>query len=100
MANVGRKLVSEGFSTLKLKLSGQPELDCNRVRAVREAVGKKVVFTLDPNQAYTMKGFVSLFKKIEQYDIAVVEQPVHFSDIEGLSILTRTLPTIVEAVER
>ena len=55
MARQAALRVEEGFKQLKLKLSGDTELDVQRVAEVRAAVGSQVVLTLDPNQSYNAK---------------------------------------------
>ena len=84
---------------VKLKWSGDPELDIARAAAIRQAVGPKVVLTLDANQAYSAKTFIRTFARVEQFDITLVEQPVPAADWEGLGLITRTIPAAVEADE-
>ncbi|MPZ37751.1 MAG: hypothetical protein GEU95_06755 [Rhizobiales bacterium] len=99
MAEVARALVDEGFPMIKVKWSGDPDLDVARVAAVRQAVGANAVLTIDANQSYSTKTFIRTFARAEQYDIALVEQPVPAFDRQGLALVTRTLPVLVEADE-
>jgi L-alanine-DL-glutamate epimerase-like enolase superfamily enzyme len=99
MAETSAKLVEQGFGTLKLKLAGDATLDAERVRAVREAIGPSPQITLDPNQSYHAKGFISAFRLMENYAISLVEQPVPSADLAGLKLVTQTLPVPVEADE-
>lgn len=99
MAARAEKLAGEGYGQLKLKLSGDTALDVRRVAEVRAAVGDAVTLTLDPNQSYSAKQMIQAFRKMEQFDIALIEQPVPAADIAGLALLTRTLPTLIEADE-
>lgn len=92
-------LASEGYTTLKLKLSGEAELDRDRIAASRETLGPAVKLTLDPNQSYSAKGFLKAWGAFEKHDIALVEQPVPAHDLGGLALLTRELPVAVEADE-
>ncbi len=93
------RLASEGYRQLKLKLSGETELDVQRIAAVRGAVGDGVTLTLDPNQSYSAKQMISAFSRMERYGIALIEQPVPAADVAGLALLTRTLPVAIEADE-
>lgn len=99
MAAKSLELTKEGYRTLKLKLSGEVTLDRDRIAAVRAAVGPAVKLTLDPNQAYSAKGFLTAFASFAHHDITLVEQPVPAGDVGGLALITRELPVAVEADE-
>lgn len=99
MAALAQRLAAEGYRQLKLKLSGDTDLDVQRIAAVRGAAGEGVALTLDPNQSYNAKQMISAFRKMERYDIALIEQPVPAADVAGLALLTRTLPVAIEADE-
>lgn len=99
MARQAALRVEEGYRQLKLKLSGDTELDAQRIAAVRNAAGPQVTLTLDPNQSYTAKQMMSAFARFERHGIALIEQPVPASDWAGLSLLTKTLPVAIEADE-
>lgn len=99
MADAAAHLAAEGYGTLKIKLSGEVALDAARIAAVRAAVGPDVRLTLDPNQAYSAKGFLGAFDRFQEHAIALVEQPVPASDYAGLALLTARLPVPVEADE-
>ncbi|WP_051236011.1 mandelate racemase/muconate lactonizing enzyme family protein [Ottowia thiooxydans] len=99
MATNAARVVQEGFGTIKLKFSGDEAQDIERIREVRSAVGSAVVITVDPNQAYTSKGFIRAFSRMDKYDIALVEQPVPAADWSGLALITRALPVDIEADE-
>jgi L-Ala-D/L-Glu epimerase len=99
MGAIGERLAAEGYRQLKLKLSGEPDLDLQRIASVRSAVGEGVAITLDPNQSYRAKQLISAFGKMERFDITLIEQPVPAADLAGLALLTRTLPVAIEADE-
>ncbi len=99
MAAAADHLVQEGYRALKLKLSGDTDTDTARVAAVRQAVGDGVMLMVDTNQSYAAKSFIRAFSRIERYDIALAEQPVPAADVEGLKLVTTTLPVPIEADE-
>jgi L-alanine-DL-glutamate epimerase-like enolase superfamily enzyme len=99
MAAAARKLVADGYRMVKVKFSGDAELDIARMAAVREAVGPKVMLLIDPNQSYAAKSFIRVFSRIERHDIALVEQPVPAADTRGLALIAKTLPVPIEADE-
>lgn len=101
-AEMGRKaeeLTAQGYTQLKLKLSGETDLDVARIAAVRDAAGAPARLTLDPNQSYDAKQMTRAFARMERYDIALIEQPVPAADWAGLKLLTDSLPTAIEADE-
>lgn len=99
MAKAASSLAAEGFQMIKVKWSGDPDLDVARVAAVREAVGPDVMLTIDANQSYSAKTFIRTFARAESHGVALVEQPVAASDWDGLALITQTLPVLVEADE-
>ena len=99
MAAIAERLAGEGYRQLKLKLSGETDIDVQRIASVRAAVGDGIALTLDPNQSYNAKQLIAAFGRMERYAIALIEQPVPAADVAGLALLTRTLPVAIEADE-
>ena len=70
---------------LKLKLSGDPALDAERVLAVRSA-GPDVRLAVDANQFLTIDSFASLLPALVRSRVELVEQPLprgRESDLDG-----------------
>ena len=84
MADAARKVVSEGFRTVKVKVGESPEKDIPRLAAVREAVGNDIALRIDANQGWTPAEAVRSLRGIESYHIQACEQPVPHWDMEGL----------------
>ena len=76
--------VERGFKILKVKLGGHDELDVDRVKRIRDAVGSDVRIRVDANQAWSPKEAVRISKSLERYDVEMIEQPVKAWDLEGL----------------
>src|SRR5919202_530261 len=76
MATNAQKLVDEGYAYLKVKIGGDARKDVARVAAIREQVGPDVHITLDANQSYSPKDAIRAIRRLEAYDIDLVEQPV------------------------
>ena len=89
MAEKAKKYVNQGFDIIKVKVGTVLEDDIARVKAIREAVGPDVLIRVDANQAWTPKGAVRAIGRISEYGIELVEQPVKFHDIKGLSYVTK-----------
>lgn len=80
--------VHKGYTTIKLKVGLDRFKDVEIIKQVREAVGSDVIIRVDPNQAWSVPTAISLLKKIEDYDIQYVEQPIPRWDHDGLRKLS------------
>jgi L-Ala-D/L-Glu epimerase len=87
LADTARQRVSEGFTTLKMKVGTDASTDVQRVASVRDAVGPGIAIRLDANQGWTREEAVSVIRALEVADLGVefVEQPVVADDVEGLA---------------
>jgi muconate cycloisomerase len=91
--------VKLGFKVVKLKVGLDPKADIERVRAVREAVGKSIAIRIDANQGYTPDEAIRTIGKMEKYDLMLVEQPVPEWDLRGMCRVARAIETPVMADE-
>ena len=80
-------------------MHGEVAEDVARVAAIRKQVGDDVHLTIDANQSYSVKDAITAISRMAQYNIDLVEQPVHADDFNGLALVTRTVPVTVEADE-
>lgn len=87
LADTARARVSDGFTTLKMKVGTDADTDVQRVASVRDAVGPGVAIRLDANQGWTREEAVRVIRALEVADLGVefVEQPVVADDVEGLA---------------
>jgi len=69
--------VQAGYRRIKIKI--KPGWDVDVIRQVREAF-PKIRLMGDANSAYTLSD-VDLFKRMDQYDVMMFEQPLHYEDI-------------------
>jgi L-alanine-DL-glutamate epimerase-like enolase superfamily enzyme len=97
MAEEAKQLVGEGFTALKLKMSGEMDLDLNRVAKVREAIGGSVFIKVDANEAYDEKTAIRLAKGLADLAVEVFEQPVPRAQLEALREVKRHSPIKIEA---
>jgi o-succinylbenzoate synthase len=82
------RAVENGFETLKLKLGARSlDVDLERVRLVREAVGDDVVIRCDANGAWDRDRAERAFRRLREYDVSYVEQPLPAADLAGLRAL-------------
>jgi len=90
LREVSRRL-EEGYQRIKIKI--EPGLDVELVRAIRSQFGG-IKLQVDANGSYTMAHFPTL-KKLDEYDLLMVEQPLAYDDLIQHAVLSRKLSTPV-----
>ncbi len=81
--------VDEGYRRIKLKI--KPGWDVAVVRAVRER-WPEMPLQVDANSAYTLEE-AAVFRELEQFDLLLIEQPLHYEDIVDHAKLQASLRT-------
>src|SRR5439155_22967116 len=81
-------LIGDGFSHFKVKLGTGIAEDVARVRALREAFGDRPWLGIDGNGAYSVDEAIALSRALEPFDVKLIEQPIDYTDLEGLVRLT------------
>ncbi|MCC7425156.1 MAG: mandelate racemase/muconate lactonizing enzyme family protein [Planctomycetaceae bacterium] len=93
--------VEQGYSTLKTKAGTDMTEDLEMVRGVRDAVGMKLKLRIDPNRAYSPQQAAELARRLEQYELEYLEQPIMaepLSDARWLREQSRTPIALNESV--
>jgi O-succinylbenzoate synthase len=90
LACVGRA-IDEGFPRIKLKIG--PGWELGIVRAVRSAFPEAVLH-VDCNAAYTLKD-LQLFEALDELNLAMIEQPLHYDDLLDHATLQRAIRTSI-----
>ena len=83
--------LDEGYQRIKLKI--EPGLDVDRVRAVREAY-PEIALSVDANAAYTSPT-LDVFHALDEFDLLMIEQPLHHDDLVMHAELQRRIRTDV-----
>ncbi len=93
--------VSLGYDTLKIKIGDDPQKDVERVKAIYNALDKKIKLRLDANQGWTAQESVTLLHALEKENIIAefIEQPVAADDTEGLLYIKERVQTPLLADE-
>jgi L-alanine-DL-glutamate epimerase-like enolase superfamily enzyme len=88
--DAARKFRRQGFNKFKVKIGRDFGLDIQRLKAVRDAAPGCEIY-LDANQGYNADETLSMIKELSKLKIkpALIEQPVHKNDWEGLKKVTR-----------
>jgi L-alanine-DL-glutamate epimerase-like enolase superfamily enzyme len=85
MAEDAVRATRRGFKALKVKVGVDPEEDFERIRRIRETVGPNVAIRIDANQGWIVSQTMKILKRLERFDIELVEQPIIADDIKGLA---------------
>lgn len=90
MARDAANAVERGYDCLKVKVGANPELDVERLRAVRQAAGDDICLRIDANQAWKPRQAVRILNEMQEQGLRLelVEQPVKAYDLEGLKYVT------------
>jgi O-succinylbenzoate synthase len=81
--------LAEGYKRIKIKIA--PGLDMQFIHALRNEFGQ-LLLQVDANSAYTIED-LPLFKRMDDYSLSLIEQPLGYEDIYDHSKLQRELRT-------
>lgn len=90
-----------GFGCVKLKVGmvRSVEEECERVAAVREAVGPHMLLRLDANGAWEVEYAIRVIQALESYSLEFVEQPVQPGNLEAMKRVREAVRTPIAADE-
>jgi len=91
--------VAMGMKLVKMKIGLDPRQDVANVRAVREAIGDDIGLYADANQGYSSDTAMKALKRLEEFNLLRIEQPVSKFDIAGMAELCRAVDTPIMADE-
>ena len=79
-----RSYLERGFSAVKIKV-GRDNLneDIERIKAVRELIGKDVSFMVDANYSMSVEKAIEAANRFKEYDILWFEEPIIPDDYLG-----------------
>ncbi len=86
-------LVAKGFRAMKLRLAGEGDdaLAVERVRRVREAIGPDIALMVDVNFHWTVPQAIRVGRRIQEFDLTWLEDPVPARDIAGCARVAAAL---------
>jgi L-alanine-DL-glutamate epimerase-like enolase superfamily enzyme len=96
--NAARHL-ERGFRAMKMRLTGRIEQDVARVRAIRDAIGPDVRVMADANQKMSVPDAIRLGRRLEEFGIAWLEEPVSALDHAGEAAVAAALDMPVASGE-
>jgi L-talarate/galactarate dehydratase len=92
--------MTSGMGGIKIKL-GQPDSaeDLRRVRAVREHLGDDVPLMVDANQQWDRPTAMRMGRRLEDFGLVWIEEPLDAYDAEGHAQLAQSLDTAIATGE-
>lgn len=101
MVKEAKEHLSAGFSVLKVKLGGERMEDVERLEKLKAVLCGETVLRLDANQGWSVEDAVYVSSAAEQMglNVELIEQPVHYTDLEGMAEVTRRCPFRILADE-
>jgi L-alanine-DL-glutamate epimerase-like enolase superfamily enzyme len=91
--------LNQGFRILKVKIGKSLEEDLERLRKIREKVGRQILIRVDANQGYSFDEYMEFNRRTQQLDLEFIEQPLKAHDIEGMQRMPRSVCDITAADE-
>ncbi len=96
-------LVSRGWGAMKTQLAlpghTTPEIEVERIRVIREAIGPDVKLMCDINQRWSVYQAVSIGQRVEPYHLHWLEDVTRADDFQGLATVTAALKTPIAGGE-
>jgi L-alanine-DL-glutamate epimerase-like enolase superfamily enzyme len=94
------RTIEQGVGGIKIKV-GLPDTaeDLRRVRAVREHLGDDIPFMVDANQQWDRTTAIRIGRRLEEFSLVWIEEPLDAYDAEGHAQLARALDTPIATGE-
>lgn len=100
LAAEAQAFVAQGYKAMKVRVSGRShESDVQRVRTVREAVGDDITLMVDANQALDLNSAIALGRRLEEFNLAWLEEPIPAHQFEAYAALCAALDTPIATGE-
>jgi L-alanine-DL-glutamate epimerase-like enolase superfamily enzyme len=98
-----RKLVERGWKSMKTQLAlpgrTSPEIEIERMKVVRAAIGPDIQLMCDINQRWTVYQAIDIGRRIEEVNLHWLEDVTTCDDYDGLARVTHALKTPVAGGE-
>ena len=101
LPGIARSLVEQGFRAMKTNLGPDTsvEVAVNRIRGVREAIGKDVRLMVDVNSLWSPATAIRVGHALEEFELFWIEDPAPTTNLQGLADVRQALRTPVMAGE-
>lgn len=99
MAKTAGEFIRKGVRIIKIKLGKNAKEDVERVRLIRETVGKEILLRIDANQGWSYEDALFALQAMGPYNIQFCEQPMRHWDDDKLPALVKASPVKIMADE-
>jgi L-fuconate dehydratase len=89
-----REAVTDGFTTIKLKVGADPAEDRRRLALARDAVGPDINLAVDANQYWSVSQAIAAIEQLREFDLHWVEEPTHPDDLVGHAEIARAVAPV------
>jgi L-alanine-DL-glutamate epimerase-like enolase superfamily enzyme len=96
---MAEKFTGQGFRCLKIKGGLDVDQDIERIKSVRNAVGKNIELRFDANQGYSAEQSIRFVAETKTDQLELIEQPTPKDQLDLLGTVTRNVPIPVMADE-
>ena len=86
--------MSDGFTTIKLKVGADTGEDRRRLALARDAVGPDINIAVDANQCWSVSQAISAINELREFDLYWVEEPTHPDDLVGHGEIARAVDPV------
>jgi len=97
LARDAAALAADGYRVVYLKVGRGHRDDAEIVGAVRDAIGPEPLLRVDSNEAWDVPGAVDAIRRLEEFDLDWVEQPVPAGNVSGLAWVRSRVETKIAA---
>jgi muconate cycloisomerase len=97
LARDAAALAAEGHRVVYVKVGRAQRDDAEVVAAVRDAIGPEPLLRVDPNEAWDVPGAVDAIRRLEEFELDWVEQPVAAGNVAGLAWVRRSVEAKIAA---
>lgn len=88
-----------GMKLVKMKIGLDPRQDVANVRAVRKAIGEDIGLYVDANQGYSFDIAIQALRRLEEFNLLRIEQPISKYNISGMAEICSQVATPIMADE-
>ncbi len=85
------RVLELGIPVIKIKGSSDYDLDIDRIKAVRKAVGDSVKLRLDPNAAWQVNETIRVMRELDECKLEFLEQPVYGKDLNSMAWIRQNI---------
>lgn len=101
VADCKRMVEEQGYRAVKIKVGGESGVeDLRRVEAVRHALGNDIRIMTDANGRWSLPEAIRLGRRLADYDISWIEEPMGFDDVKGHTRLAQSISTPIALGEQ